>query len=238
MDLSERKILKNDVVFGKVRGFCPWPCVVEVIEGNIATVKFFSRYRERYTLSSILIKTFSQVTFSLRNQISLQNITPIQEALHIMKNHFERHAEFTKYVKEVQITIGSAKSRGLRAKKIKNDMNQLLEAYINWSNQKNHDLNIVKQSAPILNRCTKSKKLKKKQNAYNLCTIFDQTFRTIDIIFEELRFISTKFNSSYINFNQMIFFYFSSKSKTMNDATFHNGSSLPIKILFSSSCSK
>lgn len=104
--------------------------------------------------------------------MSLQNITPIKGALYIMKNHFNRHVEFTKFVKEVQITISSAKSRNSRATKIKTDMNYLMDAYNEWAIQKNRDIHIVTQSTPISNERAKSNKLETKANlkktGYNL----------------------------------------------------------------------
>lgn len=60
------------------------------------------------------------------NTIALKHITPVNAALQIMRKHYNKHAEFTRYWKEVQLTL-SDRNRG-NAKQWRNITN-LMKAY-------------------------------------------------------------------------------------------------------------
>lgn len=46
MSLSERTFKVGDIVFAKVRGFAPWPAIVNKIKKNTAEVTFSSKRKE------------------------------------------------------------------------------------------------------------------------------------------------------------------------------------------------
>lgn len=105
--------------------------------------------------------------------MSLQNITPLQGALHILKNHFEKNVEFTKYVKEVLVIMNSGVAKGLRAAKMRADFGQILDAYDNWVDKKNQPpkpkAKETKKTEKSMKRvATTSQKPKKQRKPKNL----------------------------------------------------------------------
>lgn len=48
MTIALRSFQVDDIVFAKIRGYASWPAIIEQIQGEVATVTFYSKNNETY----------------------------------------------------------------------------------------------------------------------------------------------------------------------------------------------
>lgn len=88
MKLAKIKFVVGQLVYGKVRGYPPWPARVTEINKNVAKIVYFNWNNQ-----------FSKISFD--------KITPYHSSQRILLQHYGRNTKFSKAVDEMEFVYRS-----------------------------------------------------------------------------------------------------------------------------------